>query len=147
MDNRFENFTILIAKINRNIKKLKNQEMSEYNLKSCHGTILYFLYINKSLTASDLCEKCEEDKGTISRSLNLLEKNGLVVCNSRFQKRYNSPFELSNKGLEVSKKIVDKVNNVLDEINDCLNEEDRIKFYNHLIKISNSLERISENFN
>ncbi len=146
MYNRFENFTILISKINRSIRKIKNYEMAEYNLRSSHISILFYLCINKSLTASDLCEKCEEDKATISRSLDFLEKKNFVICNSKLQKRYNSPFELTDKGLEASKKILDKVDQVLDKVKGCLSEEERIKFYINLTEISEALEKICEQF-
>lgn len=143
MENRYENFTILISKINRNIRKIKNLEMAEYNLKSPHISCLFYIYINKSITASELCEKCEEDKGTISRSLDYLEKNDFVICKSKHIKRYNSPFSLTNKGMEVGKKIVDKINDVLEKVNACLDEEERVNFYINLKKISDSLDEIS----
>ena len=55
MDNRFEIFTALIAKIARNVKKIKNQEMAEYELKSAPACCLYYLYTNETLTATELC--------------------------------------------------------------------------------------------
>ena len=78
MKERFETFTVLIAKISRNIRKIKNQEMAEYNLRSSHISCLYYLYLSKELTATELCDRCEEDKATISRSLDYLEKNGYI---------------------------------------------------------------------
>lgn len=140
--NRFENFTILISKINRNIKKIENLEMAEYNLKNVHGSCLYYLYVNKELTSSDLCEKCAEDKATISRTLLFLETNGYVTCNSKFQKRYNSPFVLTDKGFEIGKKIANKINKVLAEVDDCLTNDERIYFYRNLDKLSKGLENI-----
>lgn len=139
---RFELFTILISNINRNVKKLKNMEMTEYNLKGIHASCIYYLHINNSLTACELCNKCAEDKATISRTLNFLEKNDYVVCKSNCTKRYNSPFELTEKGELIGKKIVDSVNNVLDKVNGCLSNEERINFYKSLDKISNDLEKI-----
>ena len=55
MKERFETFTVLINKINRNIRKIKNQEMAEYNLRSAHVSCLYHLYSIEGLTATDLC--------------------------------------------------------------------------------------------
>ena len=139
---RFENFTILISKINRNIKKIENIEMAEYNLKNVQGSCLYYLYVNGNLTSSELCEKCAEDKATISRALLYLEKNGYVTCNSKYEKRYNSPFLLTNKGYEIGEKIANKINNVLAEVDDCLTHEERIYFYENLNKLSKELENI-----
>lgn len=140
MKERFQTFTVLIAKISRNIKKIKNQEMAEYGLRSVHVTCLYYLYLAQSLTATDLCELCEEDKATISRGLEFLEENGFIVCDSKLAKRYKSPLCLTDKGREVGKKIADKINFVLDEICVDLTEAQRDEFYSSLAIISDSLE-------
>ena len=142
MQDRFETFTILIAKISRNIRKIKNQEMADYNLRSSHISCLYYLYSSEGLTATDLCERCEEDKATISRSLEYLENNGYLIRESEFAKRYKGPLALTEKGKEAGKKITDKINLVLDEISAGLTEEERIAFYRGLSIISNGLEAI-----
>lgn len=140
MKERFELFTVLINKISRNIKKIKNQEMAEYGLRSTHVTCLYYLYSADSLTATDLCERCEEDKATISRALDYLEENGYILCESKTAKRYKSALVLTEKGMAVGRKITDKIGCVLDEICIDLSEEQRAEFYRSLTIISDSLE-------
>ncbi|MBQ8431271.1 MAG: MarR family transcriptional regulator [Clostridia bacterium] len=140
MKARFETFTVLIAKISRNIRKIKNREMAEYGLRSAHVSCLYYLYLSESLTATDLCERCEEDKATISRALDFLEEKDFILCQSKHAKRYNSPLSLTEKGRTVGKQIVDKINCVLDEICNDLTEEQRLAFYHSLAVISHSLE-------
>ena len=145
MQERFETFTVLINRINRNIRRIKNQEMAEYNLRSAHVSCLYYLYINEGATATDLCERCEEDKATISRALDYLETNGYLSCESRSVKRYKSPLMLTEKGSHVGKKIADKINGVLDAISGGLTEEERVSFYRSLSIISDSLDAVSKN--
>ena len=145
MKERFETFTVLINRISRNIRKIKNQEMAEYNLRSSHISCLYYLYSTEGLTATDLCERCEEDKATISRVLDYLETNGYLTCNSKNVKRYKSLLILTDKGLTVAKKIADKIDGVLEEISVGLTEEERISFYRSLSIISESLEAVSKN--
>ncbi len=147
MNERFETFTVLIAKINRNIRRIKNQEMAEYDLKSPHISCLYYLYGNDTMTATDLCEKCEEDKATISRSLDHLEKNGYLTCGARSAKRYKSPLILTELGKEVGKKITDKVARVLNETGMSLTEKERDDFYRSLGIISDRLDVISNRLN
>ncbi len=144
MQERFETFTVLINRISRNIRKIKNQEMAEYNLRSAHISCLYYLYIHKGATATDLCERCEEDKATISRALDYLETNGFLTCESKSAKRYKSPLILTDKGNEIGKKIADKINNILDAISGNLTEEERVAFYHSLSMISESLESVSK---
>ena len=143
MTERFETFTVLIAKISRNIKKIKNQAMAEYDLRSSHISCLYYLYLSEGLTATELSDRCEEDKATISRSLDYLEKNGYITWESKCAKRYRTPLSLTEKGSEAGRKIADKIDCVLDEISTGLTEEERISFYRSLGIISDGLEQIA----
>lgn len=147
MQGRFETFTVLINRISRNIRKIKNQEMAEYGLRSAHISCLYYLYTNKGATATDLCERCEEDKATISRALDYLETNEFINCESKKAKRYKSPLILTEKGMEAGKKIADKIDSVLEKVSIHLTEEERIVFYHNLSVISESLETFSKNGN
>lgn len=144
MNERFELFTVLINKISRNIKKIKNQEMVEYGLRSTHVSCLYYLYSAKSLTATELCERCEEDKATISRAIDFLEDKGFIECETKTTKRYKSPLFLTEKGKEAGKKIYDAVDRVLDEVGVELTDEQRKTFYSYLMIISDNLEKITD---
>ena len=139
MKERFQTFTVLIAKISRNIKRIKNREMAEYGLRGVHVTCLYYLYEADALTATELCELCEEDKATISRALELLEAEGYITCETKQVKRYKSPLSLTDRGREVGGKIADKINYVLDEVCNDLSEAQREEFYRCLSLISDSL--------
>lgn len=144
MEDRFETFTVLINRISRNIRKIKNQEMAAYQLRSAHVSCLYYLFSTDGMTATELCEHCEEDKATISRALEYLERNGYLFCESKNPKRYKSRLHLTSKGLEVGKQISARVNGVLEEISNQLTEEERLAFYRNLSAISDGLEEIAK---
>lgn len=145
MQERFETFTVLINRISRNIRRIKNQEMQEYGLRSVHVSCLYYLYTAKELTATDLCERCEEDKATISRALDFLESNGYIFCQSKSAKRYKSPLILTEKGISAGKKIADKIDGVLDAVSVGLSDDERVEFYRCLSIISESIEQFADN--
>lgn len=138
MENRFETFTVLVSRISRNIRKLKNQEMSDYNLRSAHISCLYYLYASRGLTATDLCERCDEDKATISRALEYLEANGYLEPEA--ERRYRSPLVLTQKGEETGRIIAEKINGILEQISGGLTEAERLAFYRSLAIISDSLD-------
>jgi len=146
MKERFETFTVLIAKISRNIRRIKNIEMAEYDLRAPHISCLYYLYISNGMTATELCERCEEDKATISRSIDYLETNGYLTCETKSAKRYKAPLVLTEKGREVGEQILKKVNRVLDEVSAGLTEEERIAFYRSLAIISENLESVMNSY-
>ncbi len=143
MNQRFETFTVLIAKINRNIRKIKNQEMADYDLRSVHISCLYYLYLSDALTATDLCEKCEEDKATISRALDYLEENGYLTERETSAKRYKSPLLLTEKGAETGRRITDKVARALEETGTGLSEAELAEFYRCLRIISDNLDNLA----
>ncbi len=142
MEARFETFTALITKINRNIRRIKTLEMAEFDLKSPHVSCLYHLYTAEGLTATELSERCEEDKAAISRSLDYLEQNGFLVCEAQKSKRYKSRLTLTEKGLMVGKKIAEKVDHVLNLVSIGLNDGERAEFYRALHTISDNLDDI-----
>ena len=144
MKNRFETFTVLMNRISRNIRKIKTQEMAEYGLRSVHVSCLHYLYTSKHLTATELCERCEEDKAAISRAVEYLEDNGYLVCESKSTKRYKSPLILTDKGTAVGRKIADKIECVLTEISDMMTEEERLLFYRCLASVSDGLEAVAQ---
>ena len=119
--------------------------MAEYNLRSAHISCLYYLYLSEGLTATELCERCEEDKATISRALDYLETNGYLICETQSAKRYKIPLVLTDKGITVGEKIAEKIDLVLDEISGGLTEEERLEFYRCLTVISDSLEAVAKN--
>ena len=146
MHERFETFTVLINRISRNIRKIKIQEMAEYNLRSAHISCLYYLYSGENLTATDLCERCEEDKATISRALDYLEQNGYLTGESRNTKRYKNPLVLTEKGRLVGEKISQKIDGVLEQTSVGLSDEELAAFYRGLSIISDNLENLSKNY-
>ncbi|MBQ7351263.1 MAG: winged helix-turn-helix transcriptional regulator [Clostridia bacterium] len=146
MKERFETFTLLLSKINRSIRKIKTEEMNEFNLKSNHVSCLFYLFKMGKLTATDLCELCQEDKATTSRLLEHLESNNYVTCDSSQKKRYNSYFVLTEKGVKLGKFISDKINKILDEASIGLTEENRKIMYDSLTLISNNLDKICGNY-
>lgn len=143
MENRFETFTVLVNRISRNIRRIKLQEMADYGLRSTHISCLYYLYTSDGLTATEMCERCEEDKATISRALEYLETNGYLTCESQTAKRYRSPLLLTEKGRAAGQVIAGKINHVLEKISAEMTEEERLTFYRCLNRISDHLGDIA----
>lgn len=146
MEERFQNFTVLITKINRLIHKIKAEEMTEFDLKSPHVSCLYYLFKSEALTASELKEICAEDKASISRSVEYLENNGYIQCRSDAKKRYNAELTLTDKGKQVGKSIAEKIDAVLACTAAGLPETDRAIMYKSLRIVLDSLERYCEKY-
>ena len=115
--------------------------MAEYKLKTPHVSCLYYLYKeNGTLTAKELCDICDEDKASISRSIDFLEKEEYLMCESKAEKRYKSPISLTEKGKVIAKKIANKIDSIVDFACKGNNENEREIFYKYLISIGDNLE-------
>ena len=145
MQQRFETFTVLISGINRNIRRIKTEEMEEFDLKSHHVSCIYYLYMQDGLTARELCDLCEEDKANISRALDFLEKQG-YICRESVQKRYRSPLSLTEKGREIGRRLADKIDRMLTAASEGLDEQDREIMYRSLEIISRNLQGICDEY-
>lgn len=143
MEDRFETFTILISRINRSIRKIKNQEMADWGLKSIHVSCLHYLRSQGSLTATELCERCEEDKAAVSRAIDHLKSkassNPRPMAPSPTSARSCSPRKVSRPGDAIAQKIA----TVLREIDDSLTDEQRAAFYQSLTAVSERLGAIA----
>ena len=146
MKERFKLFTVLMTKTRRSIQKIKTEEMAEYNLKSPHVSCLYYLHIYGNMTATELCEICDEDKAAISRSIVQLENEGYVEYPEGTKKRYRANMQLTEKGRKIAEALSCKIDNMLEEAGKGLLEEDRVIFYRSLALISNNLENICKKY-
>ena len=125
MEERFETFTVLIMRISRSIKRIKADEMADFELKGPHVSCLYYLSQRDGMTAAELCERCDEDKAAISRSLDDLEKNGYITCTSGAGKRYKSPLRLTERGKAVGRAIGEKITRIVEAASEGLSEAER----------------------
>ncbi len=143
MISRYSKFTTLISNINRAINHIKAEEMQQFGLKSFHVSCLYYIYkFNDGLTASELCSLCEEDKGAISRSIDLLINNGFIMYeNDDNKKKYRAKLFLTDKGKEVAERVNKITENAVEIGSKGLTEKEREIMYKCLDIISNNLNK------
>lgn len=146
MEERFETFTVLVTKLSRAIRRIKTEEMAEFDLKSPHVSCLYYLFKEEKLTAKELCDISSEDKAALSRSIDYLEQGGYLMCEDAVGKRYKSPLTLTEKGKQIGGRVAEKIDRILVEASAGLSEEHRLIMYKSLAVICDNLEKISEKY-
>ena len=146
MQEGFKSFTVMVRQINRNIKRLKTDLMAEFNLKCPHVSSFYYLYTDGPLTAKELCEVCQEDKGALSRSIDYLEKEGFIVNLDR-RKKYKSPLSLTEKGKVIGKHLAEKIDQMFLKASGDISKEDRAILFNSLAIVNDNLEKMTTNDN
>ena len=143
MDERFETFTVLINQLSRSIRRIKAEQMESINLKGPHVSCLYYLSKDGPLTAAELCDRCEEDKAAVSRSLEYLEQNGYLQIPEG--KRYRRPLMLTQKGAAAGAEVSRRIDSIVALASCDDQEEDRQAMYRALSVISKNLEKIYQN--
>lgn len=137
---RFETFSALIGRINKNIRKLKSAEMSSYNLRSTHVQYIYYLYREKALSLKQLSDICIADKASVSRAVEELQSLGLVKTGKK--KQYKLSYSLTEEGERVGERIFQRINTVIGSAGCGLSDEERASFYKMLALISENLQKI-----
>ena len=137
MNQRFENFTYRVIKLYKLVQKIRLIEMKEFDLKGIHVMCIYYLSVNGKMTASELIKLTLEDKAAISRALKLLVAKKLVTYASD---GYNSPVELTQRGISVAEAIEDKAQRAVNAAGGSLTDEQRDNFYECLEIVSTRLE-------
>jgi DNA-binding MarR family transcriptional regulator len=73
--------------------------MARHGLKAPHAIYLTALYRSEDgLTGPELCQRCGRDKSDVSRTLALLEEQGLVVKDLVNGSRYRGLLRLTQPG-------------------------------------------------
>jgi len=138
MIDRFRTFVSGITACYRYIQRIKNMEMTEFDLKGTHVMCIFFLHHNpEGLTATQLCQLCAEDKAAISRSLATLNNRGYTVAG---EKKYRANIRLTEQGLEIAQKLDGLIGQWVGFGGDGLTDEERTVFYRALGKISSNLK-------
>lgn len=145
MQERFNEFTVLVANINRCIHKIKSEEMRGFDLKSSHVSCLYYVYKFGTLTATELCLVCGEDKANVSRAIKFLEERGYLECPTK-GKRYQSSLTLTDSGKKIGAFIKEKIDNVLEVASRGVSDEERQIMYKSLNLINENLSKICDEY-
>ena len=141
MEARYKTFTGLMTRLMRSIKRIKADEMADFQLKGPHVSCLYYLYDEGDMTAAALCEKSGEDKAALSRALETLAAGGYI---RRGETRYKSLISLTDRGRGVCEEISQRIDAVVAEAGAGLSESDRAAMYRALGAICQNLERVCE---
>ena len=151
MQERFSSFTLLIAKIGRQIRRIKSEEMAEFDLKSSHVSCLYYLHTQGAMTPAELCELCDEDKAAVSRSILYLEQKNYLTRETASEKgsregakHYRAPLVLTKAGSRIAEEIADKVDRMLEAVSNGVSDGERAVMYAALEQINRNLKAICE---
>ena len=146
MFNRFETFITTMNQINRSIQVIKNREMEAHGLKGTHVMCLYQLRQHpEGLTAKELATICGEDKAAVSRSLAMIENEGLIsFTDVEGRKRYRTVITLTEEGIKVCDQINQKIDELWQVYSKGISEKEREVFYHVFSVIADNLQSVTK---
>ena len=143
MLHRFEQFTLMLSRLNRYVHIIEDAEMKKFGLKGAHAHSLLVLSMNPNgLTAAQLSNYCEIDKAAVSRLITHLEKENLIYRNS--ENPYRAPIILSPKGVEIANKVNEKILLAVAKASEGLSEKERAALYKSFDILSENLKAICQ---
>ena len=144
---RFETFVLSIDSIHKCINKIKQDIISDTNLKGVHTLWLYeFLKNPEGLTAAQLAAKSNIDRSLVSREVSFLIENGYISLAAGAKKRgYNTRLQLTDRGMETAKSILRSARSVQDAVGEQISIDELMTFYSVLSRISKNLDGMSKN--
>ena len=142
MVDRFERFSLAISEISRYWHRLTTVEMEPYGLKGAH--CLYLLALARhpeGLTAPKVGELCDRDKADVSRTLTLLEKQGMV---EREGAHYRARYRLTRQGMDAAEHVRNRAALAVEIAGRALTDDTRAVFYDALDSITANLRKLDE---
>lgn len=146
MNERFNQFSEIITKINKHFQQIKELEMEHIGLKASHVTVFLELYRQKDgVTSAQLSRACQLDKAAISRILPELEEKDMIFIDcDKTRKKYAAKVMLSEKGKACVEKITQIIDENVEEASLQISQEERDIFYRNLNQIAKQLEYLHE---
>ena len=146
MERLFESFVFSVARIYKDIQKIKGREMARMGLRGAHALYLYRLYrAPEGLTGAQLTALCDEDKAAVSRAMSQLEDAGLIVYpDDTDQRRYRSRAVLTPSGRETARRVDERISNYVCAVQSNMTDEHRRNFYSALNEIADNLHQFAD---
>ena len=146
---RFEEFSSLIASVYGNIQKLKTRYTTQFGLKAVHVLWLYLLRTHpEGMSASELAAAGQSNRSLVSREINELFDKGIIYTQDNGDKRrYGWKLMLTSKGRQLADVISAVVTDIQDSVSQDISEEDLISFYRTLRILANGFNELEKNNN
>ena len=143
MINRFERFVAYISAIHRDIQRIEREEMEKLGLKGAYAQYLVAMHrYPDGITAADLCEICDKDKGAVSRAVAEMEVHGLLDKMGERENRYRAMLKLTEKGRSAAEYVCRKAVSAVQIAAAEIDDETRMALYSALKSVSRQMQYI-----
>ena len=138
---RFSPFVLHIERISKNIKRIADEKMAPYGLRSSHVMCILQLAKTKGgLSSTALAEACGVDKAFISRiTSELIDKKYIEKDEKNARGKYKTKLILTEEGVKINKIIVDILEDCFKHVDSGFTQKKLEVFYEVLNKIDTGI--------
>lgn len=142
MDGNFEGFVSAIAAANKEITRIKADQVRRFGLKGADVMVLYHLdRTSDGITAAELARRIGVDRAVVSRSLAGLVAKGYVSAPEESQ-RYRAPVRLTDKGARVTHEVDQIIEEMVGRAVEGVPRDDRVVMMDALRSIVDNLRQM-----
>lgn len=141
---RFSPFVLFIERISKNIKRIADEKMEPYGLRSSHVMCILQLAKNEEgLSSGALADACGVDKAFISRiTSELMEKKYIMKDEKSATGKYKTKLILTESGKEVNKIIVGILDECFRSVDANLTQKKLSVFYDVLARVDGGIAEL-----
>lgn len=141
MMSRYEQFSAAISAIYHHIQQIEREEMERLGGKGTFAQYLAALYRHPDgLTSTELSESCDRDKAAVSRAVQEMEVQGLLVRQGVGP--YRARLTLTEEGRRAAEFVRERAKAAVDAGGEGLTDEARASLYASLALIAENLGRV-----
>lgn len=118
-----------------NVNNELNKKLSPYNIAIEQRATLEIIKFEKEVNQTKIANLLGKDKTTISRSLNSLEKKGLIQKSETSEDKRSKKVELTTQGEQILDDTIEEVATYRESLNEKLTEEEIASFFKILNKL------------
>lgn len=128
-----------INKVANHINTQLNKILATYDIAVEQRATLEIIKFEKDVKQTTIAQLLGKDKTTISRSLNVLEKKGLIFKNEIQNDKRIKVIKLTPKGEEVLEKTQESMNQFREKLHTSLQTHEILFLFNTLDKIDKAI--------
>ncbi|MBA2873396.1 MarR family winged helix-turn-helix transcriptional regulator [Thermaerobacillus caldiproteolyticus] len=135
------------VRVSRKITRILNVYLKPYNITAEQWGVLRTLNESDKISQKELAERADKDQATLTKILDLLEKNGFAERIPNPTDRRSFLITITEKGTELSQQLIPFIETVFEKFVHQIDEEKLAIYQEVLRSIERNIDALLENPN
>ncbi len=140
MEYTVDSLVSLISRIHSNAAEFTNRRLSDKNIVSSHGFILYLLSVNGSMTMGEIARSINRDRSTTTVLVRRLKEDGLVKEDASKTDGRSKNISLTAKGKKMNSRTASISSDLLSVCYKNFSAAEKEQLLSLLLKFNENIE-------